>query len=392
MTLKKDYINLIRWSCILDSFIEHYFIRSIVLYLLSKGVTPWVAVSIPIILEFARLISRGFKPIAKLSLGLDYKKYHIFHLIAFLSLGIIISQCKSVYTIYLFTIISGILTGIKHSTITKLNTTNKEFESYCFIEEERSQVIGGVLGLIISQYIYDYNMKLYIIGYFILIIIGTILSLFLKEVKIDDNMKKIESKLDLNKIEKKNIIISTTLFGIIVGLWCIAWGALEEMSPLITNKIGYLNAIYTALETILLFIISGKILDKIKQKRKLLLTETLIAIIDILCFILSSVLLSWRGLLIAYIITSFTGTLGDPVWGSIVSAYSQNDRRKYLLVNRVYFIVRSIFGVITWYVCKKCIMNGLESFKLLGIIVLVLVIITYFIANNYNKKIFKNTI
>lgn len=392
MVTKKDYINLIRWSCILDSFIEHYFLRSIVLYLLSKGVTPWIAVSIPIILEFAKLVSRGFKPIARLSLSLNYKKYHIFHLIAFLSLGIIISQCRSVYTIYLFTIISGILTGIKHSTITKLNTTNKEFESYCFIEEERSQVIGGVLGLIISQYIYDYNMKLYIIGYFILIIIGTILSLFLKEVKIDDNMQKIESKLALNKIEKKNIIISTTLFGIIVGLWCIAWGALEEMSPLITNKIGYLNAIYTALETILLFIISGKILDKIKQKRKLLLTETLIAIIDILCFILSSVLLSWKGLLIAYIITSFTGTLGDPVWGSIVSAYSQNDRRKYLLVNRVYFIVRSIFGVITWYVCKICIVNGLESFKLLGVIVLVLVIITYFIANNYNKKIFKKSI
>ena len=79
MATKKDYINLIRWSCIIDSFNNHYFIRIIVLYLLAQNVTPWIAVSIPIVLEFARLISRGFKPIVKLALKVDYKKYHIFH-------------------------------------------------------------------------------------------------------------------------------------------------------------------------------------------------------------------------------------------------------------------------------------------------------------------------
>ena len=103
MATKKDYINLIRWSCIVDSFNSHYFIRIIVLYLLAQNVTPWVAVSIPIVLEFARLISRGFNPIVKFALKVDYKKYHIFHLIVFLVLGIIISQCRSVYTIYFFT-------------------------------------------------------------------------------------------------------------------------------------------------------------------------------------------------------------------------------------------------------------------------------------------------
>ncbi len=142
MNTKKQYINLIRLSCIIDSFNDHYFIRVIVLYLLSQNVTPWIAVSIPVVLDFARLISRGIKPIAKLALKVDYKKYHIFHLIAFLILGIIISQCRSVYTIYLFTLISGILTGMKKSTVTKINTQNKEFEPFCFIEEERSQVIG----------------------------------------------------------------------------------------------------------------------------------------------------------------------------------------------------------------------------------------------------------
>ena len=104
MPTKEDYINLIRWSCIIDSFTNFYFIRIIVVYLLAKNVTPWVAVSIPIVLEFARLISRGFNPIVKFALKVDYKKYHIFHLITFLTLCIIISQCRSVYTIYTSTL------------------------------------------------------------------------------------------------------------------------------------------------------------------------------------------------------------------------------------------------------------------------------------------------
>ena len=125
MVTKKNYISLIRWSCILNSFIYHYFIRSIVLYLLSNGVITWVSVSIPIVFEFSKLISRGFNPIVKFAIKVDYKKYHIFHLITFLLLGIIISQCNSVYSIYLFTIILGFLSGIQASSVTKLNTSNK---------------------------------------------------------------------------------------------------------------------------------------------------------------------------------------------------------------------------------------------------------------------------
>lgn len=50
MTTKKDYINLIRWSCIIDFLTNFYFIKIIVIYLLSQNVIPWVAVSIPIVL------------------------------------------------------------------------------------------------------------------------------------------------------------------------------------------------------------------------------------------------------------------------------------------------------------------------------------------------------
>lgn len=392
MATKKDYINLIRWSCIIDSFTNFYFIRIIVIYLLSQKVIPWVAVSIPIVLEFARLISRGVKPIAKFALKVDYKKYHIFHLIAFLCLGIIISQCRSVYTIYLFTLISGTLSGIKYSSRTKMNTQNKEYEPYCFIEEERSQVIGGTLGLLVSQFIYDINSKIYIIGYAILIVVGVILSLLLKKIPEEDVMKSFDENRILDKKSKKDTILVTSLFGILAGFWCMGWGGFEELAPLISDKIGYLNAVYTILEIILLCMISGSLLQKINKNKKLLFTETIIACIDVSCLLIAALTLSWQGLLVAYIITAFTATMGDPIWGSIMSAYSTNDRAKWVLVNRVYFIIRATFQLVTWYICRECVIRGVDSFKYLSIILIVLIIITYIIANKVNKKVFGQSI
>ncbi len=392
MDTKKDYINLIRWSCIIDSFNNHYFIRIIVLYLLSQNVTPWIAVSIPIVLEFARLISRGFNPIVKLALKVDYKKYHIFHLISFLILGIIISQCRSVYTIYLFTLISGTLSGIKYSSITKMNTQNKEYEPYCFIEEERSQVIGGTVGLLVSQFIFDISPKLYIMGYLILILIGIVLSSFLKKIPDEDVMESLDENKVLDKKSKKETILVTSLFGILAGFWCMGWGGFEELAPLISNKVGYLNSVYTILEIILLCIISGKILVKLNKNKKLLFTETIIACIDVSCLFIAALTLSWKGLLVAYIITAFTSTMGDPICGSIMSAYSTNDRAKWVLVNRVYFVIRAIFTLITWYICRECIIRGVESFRYLSIILIVLIVITYIVANKVNKKVFGDSI
>lgn len=392
MATKKKYINLIRWSCIIDSFNNHYFIRIIVIYLLSQNVEPWVAVSIPIVLEFARLISRGVKPIVKFALKVDYKKYHIFHLIAFLCLGIIISQCKSVYIIYLLTFISGTLSGIKYSTITKMNTQNKRYEPYCFIEEERSQVIGGTLGLLVSQFIYDINPKIYLLGYIVLIILGVLFSLSLKSIPNEDIMKPIDEKIVLDKQNRNNTVIVTILFAVIAGFWCMALGGFNELAPLISKKVGYLESIYTGLELILLFIISGSVIKNIRAKKKLLFTETIIACSDIICLLIASLTLSWKGLLIAYILTGITSTLGDPLWGSIMSEYSTDDRTKYVLVNRVYFIVRAIFSVLTWWICRECVIKGVESFRYLSIILLILIVLVYIIANKVNKKVFGNSI
>lgn len=392
MVTKRNYINLIRWSCIIDSFNSYYFIRIIVIYLLAQNVTPWVAVSIPIVLEFARLISRGIDPIAKLALRLDYKKYHIFHLITFIILCIVISQCRSVFTLYLFTLIAGVLNGIKFSSITKMNTQNKDYEPYCFIEEERSNVIGGTLGLLISQIIYDISPTIYLIGFIVLLIIGTVFSLLLKGIPLEDDMESIEDNDKLDKKSKNNTILVTTLFALLAGFWCIGWGGFTELAPLISNKIGYLESVYTILEIVLLCIISGSLLQKINKKKKLLFTETIIACIDVSCLLIASITLSWQGLLIAYIITAITSTMGDPIWGSIMSAYSTNDRRKWVLVNRVYFIIRAIIQIITWFICRECVIRGVESFRYLSLILIGLIIITYLIANKVNKKVFGSSI
>lgn len=172
----------------------------------------------------------------------------------------------------------------------------------------------------------------------------------------------------------------------------MGWGGFEELAPLISNKIGYLNAVYTILEIILLCIISGSLLQKINKNKKLLFTETIIAYIDVSCLLIASLTLSWQGLLIAYIITACTSTMGDPIWGSIMSAYSINDRTKWVLVNRVYFVIRATFQLLTWYICRECVIRGVESFRYLSIILIVLIIIVYLIASKINKKVFGSSI
>lgn len=168
----------------------------------------------------------------------------------------------------------------------------------------------------------------------------------------------------------------------------MGWGAFEEIAPLISNKIGYLNAIYTTLEIILLCIISGSLINKIRNKSKLLFAETVIACIDVSCLLVTTLTLSWQGLIFAYILTACTSKMGDLLWGSIMSAYLTNDRAKWVLINRVYFVIRAIFVFITWFVCRECVIRGVETFRYLAIILIVSIIVVYLIANKVNKKVF----
>lgn len=392
MSTKKDYIKMIRYSTLTSSFNYYYFIRVIVLFLLAKNVTPWVAVSVPIVLEFATLTSRSFTKVTEYAIKVNYKVYHIFYTVMFICLGLIIASCRNIYTIYLFTILLGLIKGIKNSSLTKLNTQNKEYEPFCFIEEERSSVIGGTLGLIISQFVYDLSPRIYFFSFFILLIIETIFCFSLKEIPNEDIMEAMDKNKEIPQNEKNNIILATSLFAILAGLWCIGLGALTEITPLITKKVGYIEASYTILESILLFVISGKLLEKLKHKKKLLLSETIVALVDVIALLIASITLSWQGLLVAYLLSAVTSTLGDPIWGSIMSAYSCGDRSKWILVNKVYFIERGIFQVFTWLICRKCVIRGITSFKYLAVSLIVLLLITYVIANKINKKVFKDYI
>lgn len=346
----------------------------------------------PIVLEFATLTSRSFPKVTEYAIIVNYKIYHIFYTVMFICLCLIIASCRNIYTIYLFTILLGLIKGIKNSSLTKLNTQNKEYEPFCFIEEERSSVIGGTLGLIISQFIYDLSPRIYFFSFFILLIIETIFCFSLKEIPNEDIMEAMDKNKEIPQNEKNNIILATSLFAILAGLWCIGLGALTEITPLITKKVGYIEASYTILESILLFVISGKLLEKLKHKKKLLLSETIVALVDIIALLIASITLSWQGLLVAYLLSAVTSTLGDPIWGSIMSAYSCGDRSKWILVNKVYFIERGIFQVFTWLICRKCVIRGITSFKYLAVSLIGLIFITYVIATKINKKVFKDYI
>ncbi len=389
---KKEYLSLIRYSCFMNAFINYYFLRMIVIYQLSNNVTTWVAVSIPIVFEFALMISRAMPALVEFASKVNYKKYHIFHLISFTLLGFMLTIFKDVYIIYFLTIIMGILTGMKYTSSTRLSVSNKKYESYCFVEEERSTVVGGTLGLLMSQSIYEISPVLYKAGYIVLLVIGTIMSFYLKNINtvIDedkDKERKIEVREKLSKKERGETQLITCLYGILVGFWCMGWGAFNELVPLITTKVAYLESVYFVIEFVSLLFLTGKVLSKIKERNKLLLSEMIISLIDTSCLILVAFTLSVKGILIAYMIMALTAPLGDPMWGSIISSYSDDNDEKWIIVNKTYFIVRTIFTILTWFICKEIIINGIHLFKYLGIALLALLIVTYLIANKVNKKI-----
>lgn len=61
-----SYIKVIRKTVIGNSFLLQYFLKVVVVvYMLANNVVPWIAVSIPVVLEFSKMLSRGFKKIIK---------------------------------------------------------------------------------------------------------------------------------------------------------------------------------------------------------------------------------------------------------------------------------------------------------------------------------------
>ncbi len=365
----KDYIKLIRYTCIIDNIMYFYFIRIIVLILLNKNIVNWISVSIPIVLELSRLLSRTINKVLDFSIKINFKKYHLIYIISFSIISIIITLSNNIILIYLLTFILGLLTGIRRSSVLNFNTSNNNYESKLFMEEERSQVIGASIGLILSQLLYDINYIYYILFYLIIILFSILINKYTKNIIISYNYAKTEGKID--KILIKKVI----LFGILSSLWYIAIYSYEELAPLVSNKIGYLNSLYTILEFILLFIITGNFIDKLIKNNKLILSLTIISLIDITSLLIASLLLNVYGLIIAYILSSIVSTLGEPIYESIISMYSNNNKNKYILVNKIVYLIRTIFTIISFIICKYIITNNIIYFRYLGIVLIFLVII-----------------
>ena len=365
----KDYIKLIRYTCIIDNIMYFYFIRIIVLILLNKNIVNWISVSIPIVLELSRLLSRTINKVLDFSIKINFKKYHLIYIISFSIISIIITLSNNIILIYLLTFILGLLTGIRRSSVLNFNTSNNNYESKLFMEEERSQVIGASIGLILSQLLYDINYIYYILFYLIIIIFSILINKYTKNIIISYNYEKKEEKID--KILIKKVI----LFGILSSLWYIAIYSYEELAPLVSNKIGYLNSLYTILEFILLFIITGNFIDKLIKNNKLILSLTIISLIDITSLLIASLLLNVYGLVIAYILSSIVSTLGEPIYESIISMYSNNNKNKYILVNKIVYLIRTIFTINSFIICKYIITNNIIYFRYLGIVLIFLVII-----------------
>ena len=383
-----SYIKVIRRTVIGNSFLLQYFLKMVVVYMLANNVTTWVAVSIPVVLEFSKMLSRGFKRFINIAINTNYKKYHLTYLLSVSLIFFIIAQSHNIIIIYLFTILLGFLSGINDSCVTRIDTSNKKYESYCLIEEERSSVIGATIGLIVSQVLYDLNPLIYIIGFIVLGIGIFILNMNIPNIESKDDCMENDNDRPLSKEEKKNIYIVTILYGIEMGAWCMGLSAFSELVPLISIRVGYLNAINTIVEIVALFLINAKIINRFKSSGRLLFWETICALCDICYLFIIAIFPNEVSIAIIMFLGGISATIGDPIWGAIISSYSENDRRKYTLINNIYFFVRAITSFISIFVCRYFIIKGIESFKYLAIVLLIFVIVIYLIANKVNKKIF----
>ena len=106
-------------------------------------------------------------------------------------------------------------------------------------QEEKSSVIGGTLGLMISQLLYDLNPINYILGFIIFGIFGINTNIPNIESK-NDCMEPINKENKISKIEKKNIFVITISYALLTGFWCMGTSAMSELIPLITTKVEFL--------------------------------------------------------------------------------------------------------------------------------------------------------
>lgn len=388
--IKKNYLSIIRGTCFIYSFNLQYFLRIVVVYLLAVGVEPWVAVSIPLVFEFARSGIESFKPFMKLSVKVNFKYCNIVHIIIFLALAFAITQCRTVWSIYPIVIVMGIVTGIKYGACLKLYTQNKKLESVCLVCDERSFALGSIFGLLVSQIVYDINPMFYIIGFAALLVVEVLITIFFKQAPKEDIMT--EETGTLTKRERNDVLKTTIPFAIFVGTCWVALFAFDELAPLLSDKIGYLGTFRFLVTILVTLIVTGKVLKKIKENGKLMLTQLGLMVISVVGIAISAITQNWVGLLVSFSLMGICYAIGDPLRCSMMSVLSQDNRNKWVLMSSTYYKIKTLFIGIAWLAARECVIAGIGAFVWLAIGVFVLSIVFFIISNAVNKKVLHTTI
>lgn len=391
--IQHSYLNIIKKTSFMGNFTAQYLSRIIIVYLLAQGVTTWVAVSIPIIIELGRSLTRIIPKIAEIPIKISYKKCYFLYAILFTVFSLAMTMCTSVYTIWFFALLIGLAFGIWSISLNVLDTSVSKYQSSYLFEDEKYHLLGATSGLIISQIVYDINPILYIIGFVFVALLNTLVCINISSVKnLNDEMTPYDENIKIDKGVKKELFIMTFFFGVLVGLMSIISNCLDAIPPLVTSQVGFIKAIYTIMALALIMILSGKVVENLRKRGTLLFSQTLISFVYCVLLIIAGLFPNIIVLMILFAIYGMVSPLANPIWGSLISAYSMNNRGYYLYINRVYFVIRIFVLIVALVTVKLAVTSGISSFAIVGIVCMSLIIIFYIMANSYAKKRFGHSI
>lgn len=388
-----NYLNIIKKTSFMGNFTAQYLSRIIIVYLLAQGVTNWVAVSIPIVIELGRSLTRIIPWTAKIPVKVDYKSCYFLYAILFTVFSLAMAMCTTVYTIWLFALLIGLAFGIWSISLNVLDTSTSKYQSDCLFEDEKYHLLGATAGFLISQIIYDISPSLYIVGFVVVALFNTIVCMNISNVKeLHDEMKPYDENVKIDGGVKRELFVTTFFFGVLVGLMSIVSNCLDAILPLVTNQVGFVKAIYTIMALVFIMILSGKVVENIRKKGKLLLSQTLISLIYAGLLIVAGLFPNIMILIILFAVYGMVTPLANPIWGSLISAYSRDNRGYYLYINRVYFLIRIFVLISALIIVKLAVTSGLSMFAVVGAICMALIIIMHIMANNYAKRKFGHSI
>jgi len=394
---KKDYLSTIRRSVVMDNFLYFFLFSLISVYLLSQGVTPWVAVSIPLVLRIARLITSSSSLCLKISLKISYKKIYMWFIFLQTTLGVLLLNMRSPFTIIPITILCGIINGVCKMSVTALNTQNPRFESHCLITWERSIVIGSLLGSLFGQLVFDIGYVPYLIIFIAIGIFSLTFNISMKDIRVANNTASdtdANAAFDtkLSPYEKRKIFVCSSIYAIFISMWTMADGIWSEIAPLISSRLGYANALLQGVELLTLIFFSGKMLAKLKSSHNLVLVAFIFAFIDCLCVFMMCKFRTELCLFIIYGISGVGTALGDPIWASIVSSMSQNNRAKYVKIMHLYYLYSTGFALLSIVLCSVFVSYAIDSMKYYAFVLLVIIVFVYIIFELLCKKYYKRSI